>query len=102
MTANSISPIYPLPLIEVDKHLETSIIEDLTYQIPDDIDMLTFKLTFDNVSYNYIHNCLIYRRPTYNKQLFYDFIYKHISNFNFSNLIFCGDFNINLLDNYLT
>ena len=40
-----------------------------------------------------IHICLIYRRPTYNKQLFYDFIYKHLSN-----LICCGDFNINLLD----
>ena len=30
--------------------------------------------------------------------LFYDFIYKHLSNFNFSNLIRCGDFNIHLLD----
>ena len=82
----------------VDKHMEASIVEDLTYQIPDDIDMLTFKLIFYNVSYNYIHICLIYRRPNYNKQIFYDFIYKHLSNFNFSNLIFCGDFNINLLD----
>ena len=67
-------------------------------QIPDDIDMMTFKLKFYNISYNYIHICLLYRRPNYNKQLFYDFIYKHFSNFNFSNLIFCGDFNINLLD----
>ena len=50
--------------------------------------MLTFKLTFYYVSYNYIHICLIYRLPNYNKQLFYDFIYKHLSNFNFSNLIF--------------
>ena len=71
----------------VDKHLEASIVEDLTYQIPDDIDMLTFKLLFYNVSYNYIHICLIYRRPNYNKQIVYDFNYKHLSNFNFSNLI---------------
>ena len=78
--------------------MEASIIEDLTYQIPDDIDMLTFKLTFYNVSYNYIHIYLIYRWPNYNKQTFYDFIYKHLSNLNFSNLICCVDFNINLLD----
>ena len=45
----------------------------------------------------YIYICLIYRL-NYNKQIFYDFIYKHLSNFNFSNLICCGDFNINLLD----
>ena len=81
----------------VDKSLEASIVEELTDQIPDDIDM-TFKLKFYNISYNYIHICLLYRRPNYNKQLFYDFIYKHFSNFNCSNLIFCGDFNINLLD----
>ena len=49
----------------VDKHLEASIVEYLTYQIPDDIDILTFKLTFHNVSYNYIHICLLYR-PNYN------------------------------------
>ena len=42
---------------------------------------------------------MLNRRPNYNKQLFYDFIYKHLSNFNISNLIFCGDFNINVLDN---
>ena len=78
--------------------MEASIVEELTDQIPDDIDMMTFKLKFYNISYNYIHICLLYRRPNYNKQLFYDFIYKHFSNFNFSNLIFCGDFNINLLD----
>ena len=65
-------------LVLVDKHLEASIVENVTYQIPDGIDMLTFKLTFYNVSYNYIHICLIYRRPHYNKPLFYDFIYKHI------------------------
>ena len=44
----------------------------------------------------YIHICLLYRRLHYNKQLFYDYIYKHLSNF--FNLICCGDFNINLLD----
>ena len=74
--------------------MEASIVEDLPY----DIDMFSFKLIFYNFSYNYIHIYLIYRRPNYNKQLFYDFIYKHLSNFNFSNLIFCGDFNINVLD----
>ena len=28
-------------------------------QIPDDIDMMTFKLKFYNISYNYIHICLL-------------------------------------------
>ena len=60
--------------------------------------MLTIKITFYNVSNNYIHIYLLYRRPYYNKLLFYDFIYKHLSNFNLSNLIYCIDFNINLID----